>query len=177
MTLTTEQLDRADKQNLADFYNEDEVDLFASYKRHLSLSVKIATAEFYQEAWLELLIAVECLVKDVYCAVRFATWRNKLPSKLEHKEFYERFHFAEASIVKSFGHDLRYLAKHLASVVSDFGSDSDFRKFIEALPADGSWVHRRYRNPQPGDRQHKNTYELLQRRLGTVLVGKLRRWK
>lgn len=177
MALASEQLKRADKTNLADFYNEDEVDLFASYKRHLSLSKEIAKAQYHQEAWLELLIAVECLVKDLYCAVRFATWNNKLPTGLDNKEFYDRFHFKEASVVKSFGHDLKFLTKHLASVISDLGSDADFRKFIEALPADGSWVALRYRNPQSRDRQYKRDFELLTNRLTAVLDGKLRRWK
>ncbi len=68
-------------------------------------------------------------------------------------------------IVKSFGHNLKFLAKHLASVVSDLGSDGDFKKFIEALPADGGWVNLRYRNPQSRDRQYKKDYKLLAHRL------------
>ena len=177
MALASEKLNRSDKANLADFYHEDEVDLFPSFKRHLALSKEIAKAQYHQEAWLELLIAVECLVKDIYCAVRFATWKNKLPTGLDNKEFYDRLHFREASVVKSFGHDLKFLTKHLASVVSDLGSDADFRKFIEALPPDGSWVALRYRNPPKRDRMYKRNFELLTNRLSTVLDGKLRRWK
>lgn len=173
MALASEQLKRAGKDNLADFYNEDEIDLFASYKRHLALSKEIAKAQYHQEAWLELLIAVECLVKDVYCAVRFATWNKKFPTE----KFYDRPHFQEASVVKSFGHDLKFLTRHLASVVSDLGSDADFRRFIDALPIGASWVAHRYRHPQSRDPQYKRDFELLTNRLNTVLDGKLRGWK
>ncbi len=176
MGLVSSNLIRADKKKLANFYNNDELDLFSSYKRHLGLSKVIVQAKYYQEAWLELLIAVECLIKDVYCAVRFAIWGNKLPTNVENKEFYDRFQFVSASVVKSFGHDLRFLASHLGKVVIDLGTDQDFQHFILCLPSDGDWISLRYRNPYK-DSQYKNKYELLEYRLNAILDGKLGSWK
>jgi hypothetical protein len=176
MPLASDQLIRPDKNKLADFYHEDELGLFASYKSHMSAAKVVAGTPHHREAWLMLLVAVECLLKDIYCSVRFAAWGNKLPTTDKNKEFYDRSHFTEAGIVKSFGHDLKFLAKHLSTVVSDFRGDSDFEKFTNSLPSDGKWIGLRYRDPHDAA-WYKDKYVRLEARLLAILEGKFRRWK
>ena len=177
MTLKLTQLKRSGAgDSPTAFYQDGELGLFASYKRHLQIAELLGGIDhqLYRDSWLSLLASIECFLKDVYCIARYQVWKDKSPSTLPHREFYERKRISEVVVAKSFAHNLKELAKYLQALCPDLDSDNPYQNFVLNLP-DNDWTIDRYSNPV--DRTFKVRYETLFRSFKSLLDHSFGEWK
>ncbi len=148
-------LTRIPAQNIKISYLNGETGYFEAFKRHLQVGSQMAgtptaPSGLEREATQIMFFAVECYLKDVFCALRvhaFGSW-DAMPKSMEAE-------FNKTLGARRFGHDLFALGTAIQEICSNLVSDIDYQLFLTKLPqtdkkskieAD-AWIQSRYHDP------------------------------
>ena len=136
-------------------YFPDEADLWAAYLQHLQVA-EFLSSNFPLEAYRNLVLAVECYLKDIFCCLRYQRFGPtssfgssvSIPGPLSDR--FKNF----LSCKKAFGHDVRMSANTLKAMCNIIDSGNFFKLFVMNLPQGTAWIEERYSPPPQQIQNH-----------------------
>lgn len=171
-------------------YLSGEEGFYESYKNHLTVSKElrdINKQELIYVANSELLIAVECFLKDVYCNIRFeiALKKGGLISLVDASFFeivdqktIEKKLNSEISCKGKFNHNLISVCDFIKDKIPSLKMNANFSSFSSALPTDPNWIESRYKDTSLLKNSHDfKSYDKLYAAFDLILKNELGNFK
>ena len=136
-----------------DIFFGEEQHLLASYRRHHRCAgLLLDTPGLLDEADFHAHLASECLLKHVFCLLRYSLGlKASLPPE-----------FGSLKTAKSFGHDVKVLAKVLVAHEAELGSYAPLLELLTLLSSGEDWNQDRYRSRAPSTAREANVRRILE---------------
>jgi hypothetical protein len=136
----------------------DERGYWEAHEQHVEAAHALSVAGHHQQAHRMLAFAVECYLKEVFCAMRhiriglvdkdrqqLTTW-DSLPATVHSQ-------FMQALGAKALKHDFKIIGRALLDLCPDLKGDRYFPGLLESLPK-GNWIEDRYDDPADHGKKH-----------------------
>lgn len=167
-------IEKVKSDEIGSDYLADEMEYYAVFLRHFELAHELYQNEkFHREAYIMLLFAVECFLKDIYCVLRFkiivgfnqatqTKFTKELPDPIRKK--------TTASLkASSYSHKVNELAQMIQKLCSNLKDDGNYNSFLSQLPPNEDWIHERYDDPMnPRRKNSKEDFNNLDQALNAI---------
>jgi hypothetical protein len=136
-----------------DIFFGEEQHLLLSYRRHSRCArVLLETDSLIDEADFHAHLASECLVKHLFCLLRYSLgMRANLPNQ-----------FGTLKTARNFGHDVKLLAKVLIDHDAELSRYAPLLELVTLLSSGEDWNEDRYRERKPSLTRTANVRRLLE---------------
>ena len=168
------------------FRNDQERRLYSAYLAQLDVASELSkpAVAYYQDAWINLNLSVECFFKHIYCLIRteFESFASPIkrwpmgPFNYDGAFYYlhKRAREGGSLTIKDFGHEIIEVWS-LMDLFTDAHHSQEFQDLRSHIPSQEAWVGARYsvRN-HPG---FKAKYEDYRQQFDAARTTTFRRFK
>ncbi len=149
------------KRSKSLWYFDGEDGFYEAHNKHLKAADSLIKKNFYIMSYLELLIAIECFFKDIFCIIRYEILQDY---DLETISYSDNVKWGKRLISKNvFGHDVFSLVYFTQEIFVNLKNNSDYSILRGLLSSErGEWIELRYYDPKKYlTRDFKNEYNEL----------------